>query len=65
MTYATGFTIGNEFIRIEGYGEVQVIVNHNLEGFTFYTFAFIFINWFAVQITFRAEAVTVNTTACR
>lgn len=65
MADGSCFTIGDQFIRIEGNFKVQVVVNHDLESFAFRAFSFIFINWFAIDAAFRAETIAIDTAASR
>ena len=52
--------VGDEFVGIEGHLEIQVVVNHDLEGFCFDDLAGVFFDRLPVEFAFRAEAITVN-----
>ena len=60
MADAAGFPVGNQFVRIQGYFKVQVVVDHDLEGFASGAFAFVFVDGFAVNPAFRTETIAVN-----
>ena len=55
-----GLSVGDELVRIERHVEVEVVVDHYLEGFAFDALALIFVDGFAVELSFRTEAVAVD-----
>ena len=56
----TGFTVGGQLVRIQGNVKVQVVVDHDLESLAFDAVAFVLVDWFAVQLSCRAEAVAID-----
>ena len=56
----TGFTIGGQFVWIKRNIKVEVVVDHNLESFTFDAVTFVLVDWLAVQFTLWAETVAVD-----
>ena len=57
----SGFPIGYQFVRIQGYIKVQVVIDHHLQCFAFDTFSLVFVYWLAVQLSLRAEAIPIDT----
>ena len=58
------FTIGDKFVGIEGNIEIQIVVDHNLKGFARKALPLVFINWFAVNASFRSETVSIDSSPC-
>ena len=59
MAYLTGFAVSYQFIGVEGYGEVEVIVYHNLECATFDTRALVLVDGLTVKLSVRSETIAV------
>ena len=56
----TGLPVGSQLIGIQGYIEIQVVVNHDLESFSFGAFSLVFVNGFSFNRTLGTEAVAVD-----
>ena len=56
-----GLSVGDELVGIERHVEVEVVVNHYLEGLAFDALALIFVDGLAVEFSFRTEAIAVDT----
>ena len=63
MADGTGFAVGDQFIRIQCHFEIEVVVDHHLEGLAFGAFPFIFVDGLAIDTAFRTETVSINTAA--
>ena len=53
-------SVGDELVWIERHVEVEVVVDHYLEGFAFDALALVFVDGLAVELSFRTEAVAVD-----
>ena len=60
VAYTAGFTVGDQFVWIQGHFEVQVVVDHHLEGLAFGAFPFVFVNGFPVDPAFRTEPIAID-----
>ena len=58
-----GLAVGHQLVGVQRHVEVQVVVDHDLDGPALDAIAFIFVNGFAVQLALRAEAVAVDPAA--
>ncbi|MPM76282.1 hypothetical protein SDC9_123280 [bioreactor metagenome] len=56
----TCFSVGYQFIRVECHFKVKVIVNHDLEGFSFNTVGFVLIDGLSVQSLLWHVAIAVD-----
>ena len=55
--------IGHQLVGVEGDVEGQVVVYHHLEGFPFDALAFVLVDGFRLEVSFRAIAVAVDAAA--
>ena len=60
LAYLACLSVCYELVGIESYGEVQIIVNHYLEGFSLSALALVLIDGLSIEMSFRAEAVSVD-----
>ncbi len=56
----TGLAVGYKLIGIERDVKVQIVVDHDLEGFGFDAVALVFVDGLAVQLALRTEAVAID-----
>ena len=63
LTDLSRFTVSDEFIRIEGNVEAEIIVNHHLESLTFNAISSVGINRFRFEVTLRTISVAIDTPA--
>ena len=52
--------VGHQLVGIEGYVESQVVVYHHLESLSLDALAFVLVDGFRLEVSFRAEAVAVD-----
>jgi hypothetical protein len=64
LAYLSGLTVSYQFIRIKGDVEIQVVVDHDLESFSFNAFPFILIDGFCLDLPVRAKAIAVYSAPC-
>jgi len=57
----TGLTVGDELIGIESDVEVEVVVDHDLNGLALDALALVLVDGLAVELALGTEAVTVDT----
>ena len=57
----TGLTVGDQLIGIESDVEVEVVVDHDLNGLALDALALVLVDGLAVELALGTEAVTVDT----
>ena len=60
-----GLSVCNKLIWVQGHIMVQVVVDHDLECFSFHTVSFIFIDRSSVDPVLRHKTVSVDTSSCQ
>ena len=60
----SGFTIGHQFVRVEGNVKIKVVIDHHLEGFSGKTPAFVGFDRLGLDGSGRSEPITINSAAC-
>ena len=60
LAHLTRFAVGYKLVGVQGHIEVQIVIDHNLEGFAFYAVTLIFVNGLAAQVAFGTETIAVN-----
>ena len=65
LTDLPRFAISDEFVWIESNVEAEIIVNHHLESLSCQAFAFVLVDWLAVDSFLRSVTVSVNSAAGR
>ena len=65
LAYRSGLTVGNQFIWIERDVKVEVVVDHHLKSLSCQAFAFVLVDWLAVDSFLRSVTISVNSAAGR
>ena len=65
LAHLAGFPVGHQLVGVKSHVEVQVIVDHHLEGLALDAVARIFADGFAVNFPRRAEPVAVDPAVLR
>ncbi len=55
-----GLAVGHQLVRVQRHVEVQVVVDHHLDGAAFDALALVLVNGLAVQLALRTETVAVD-----
>ena len=64
LTYTSGLSISNQFVGIQSYFKIQIVIDHDLKRFSLDTFSLVFVNRLSIDTSCRTETISINTSFC-